>query len=164
MSLEFGEGHFYRVQVWAVGRQEQEPCPTLFEDGFGLLAFVARQVIEDNHVTALQCRGQLGFNIGFKDFAVHWAVNDPRRGQAVMAQRGDEGLRSPVTERGLHLQPLPPASPPPQPRHLGSSPGFVDKDEPFRALLHPGLAVRLPHAPGTNNVSAIGFARQQRFF
>jgi hypothetical protein len=24
--------------------------------------------------------------------------------------------------------------------------------------------VDLPHTPGTNNVSAIGFARQQRFF
>jgi hypothetical protein len=24
--------------------------------------------------------------------------------------------------------------------------------------------VRLPYAPGTNNVSAIGFARQQSFF
>lgn len=129
-----------------------------------LRSFVCRCSGPDIHVTALQCRGQLGFNIGFKNFAVHWAVIDPRRGQAVMAQRGDEGQRSPVTERGLHLQPLPPASPPPQPRHLGSSLGFVDKDVPFWALRHPVLAVRLPNAPGTNNVSAIGFARLQRLF
>ena len=81
-----------------------------------------------------------------------------------MAQGRDEGLRSPVTERGLHLQPLSPAGTPPQPCHLGRGPGFVDKDEPFRSSLHPGLPVRLPYAPGTNNVSAIGFARQQSFF
>lgn len=164
MCFEFGEGHLDRVQVRAVWREEEEPCPSLFEDGFGLLAFVAGQVIEDDHVTALERRGQLGFNIGFKDRPVHGTVNDPRSGQAVMAQGGDEGLRSPVTEGGLHLQSLPPASPSPQPCHLGRSPGFIDKDEPFRALLHPRLAVRLPHAPRTNNVSAIGFARQQRFF
>lgn len=81
-----------------------------------------------------------------------------------MAQGRDEGLRSPVTERGLHLQPLSPARPPPQPCHLGCGPGFVDKDEPFQSSLHPRLPVRLPYAPGVNNVSAIGFARQQSFF
>jgi hypothetical protein len=45
---------------------------------------------------------------------------------------------------------------PPQPCHLGRGLGFVDKDEPFRSSLHPGLPVRLPYAPGTNNVSASG--------
>ena len=131
---------------------------------FGLLAFVARQVIKDDHVTALERRGQLGFDVGFKDFPGHGTVNDPRSGEAVMPQGRDEGLRSPVTERGLHLQPLSPARPPPQPCHLGRGPGFVNKDQPFRAPLHPGLPVRLPYAPGANNVSAIGFARQQSFF
>ena len=164
MRLEFGERHLDWVQIRTVGREKEEPRPALFEDGFGLLAFVARQVVEDDHVTALERRGQLGFHIGFKDFSVHGTVNDPRSGEAVMAQGRDEGLRSPVTERGLHLQPLPPAGPPPQPCHLGRGPGFVDKDQPFRAPLHPGLAVCLPYAPGTNNVSAIGFARQQSFF
>lgn len=164
MRLEFGKRHLDRVQVRAVWREEEEPRPALFEDGFGVLAFVARQVVEDDHVTALERGSQLSFNIGFKDFSVHGTVNDPRSGQAVMPQGGDKGLRSPVTKGRFHLQSLPAARPPPQPCHLGRGPGFVDEDEPFRAFLHPGLAVRLPHAPGTNNVSAIGFARQQSFF
>jgi hypothetical protein len=56
MRLEFGERHLDWVQVWTVGREKEEPRPALFKDGFGLLAFVARQVIKDDHVTALERR------------------------------------------------------------------------------------------------------------
>lgn len=160
MRLEFGERHLDWVQIRTVGREKEEPRPAFFEDSFGLLAFVARQVIKDDYVTALERRGQLGFDVGFKDFSVHGTVNDPRSSEAVVAQGCDKGLRSPMAERGLHLQPLSPARPPAQPCHLGRGPGFVDKDQPFRAPLHPRLTVCLPYAPGKNNVSAIGFARQ----
>ena len=78
-----------------------------------------------------------------------------------MAQGRDEGLRSPVTERGLSSSAAVPA--PPQPCHLGRGPGFVDKGESFQSSLHPGLPVRLLYAPGANNVSAIGSTRQQSF-
>lgn len=81
-----------------------------------------------------------------------------------MAQGGDERLRSPMAEGRFHLQPLSSARTPRQPRHLGRGSGFVDKDQTFRALLHPGLAVRHPNAPCPHNISAIDLARQQRFF
>jgi hypothetical protein len=78
-----------------------------------------------------------------------------------MAQGRDEGLRSPVTERGLSSSAAVPA--PPQQCHLGRGPGFVDKGESFQSSLHPGLPVQLPYAPGANNVSAIGSTRQHSF-
>lgn len=56
------------------------------------------------------------------------------------------------------------ARPATQPGHLGRCPGLVDEQQPFRAFLHPGLAVCRPYPPSLDNVSAIGLARQQRFF
>ncbi len=156
--------HLDWVQIGTVGRQEEEPRAALFEDGLGFFAFVAGEVVEDHHVAALKRWSQLGLNIFLEDFAVHGAVNDPRCGQAIMAQGGDKRLRSPVTEGRFHLQSLPPARTSAQARHLRRCSRLVDKDQPFRALLHPRLAVRRPHAPCPNHVSAIGFARQQRFF
>ena len=99
MRLELGEGHFDRIEVGAVGRQEQEPGAAFLEDGFGLLAFVAGEVVEDDHVARPQGRRELGFDIGLEDAARFIApVDDPGGGQAVAAQAGDEGLGAPVAE------------------------------------------------------------------
>jgi hypothetical protein len=90
-----------------------------------------------------------------------------------MAQGGDEGLGAPVTEGGLHLQPPASTRAASEPGHLGGRAGLtafavsfasVDKHQPFRAFLHPRLAMRRPYPPPPDDVSAIGFARQQRFF
>jgi hypothetical protein len=50
-----------------------------------------------------------------------------------------------------------------QPGHLGGRPGLVVKSGPFRVLLHPRLAMVAPHPSRPCHISAIGFARQQRF-
>lgn len=81
-----------------------------------------------------------------------------------MAQRGDEGLRTPMAKRRFHLQSLAPARTAAKPGHLRRGAGFIDKDQPFGALLHPGLAVCRPYPPSSNDISTTGFAGQQRFF
>jgi len=40
MGLEFGEGHLDRIEIGAVGRQEEEPGSPLLEDRLGLRALV----------------------------------------------------------------------------------------------------------------------------
>lgn len=164
VRLELGEGHFDGIEVGAVGRQEQEPCAAFLEDGLGLLAFVAGEIVEDDHVAGFECRGELGFDIGLEETPVHRRIDHPGCSEPVMAQRGDEGLRSPMAEGRRHPEPLPPARPAAQAGHLGRRPGFVDEHQPLRAFLHPGLTMRAPHPPRPGYVSAIGFARQQRFF
>ena len=51
MCFEFGEGQFDRIEIGRVGRG----------DGPDLFAFVARQVVEDEAVTELECRRELGY-------------------------------------------------------------------------------------------------------
>ena len=164
MRFELGEGHFDGIEIGAVGREEQEPRPALLEDRCGFLALVAGEVVEDDHVAGLQRRRELGLDIGLEDLAVHRAVDHPRCGQSVMTQGGDEGLGAPMAEGRLHLQPLSPTCPASEPGHLGGRSSFVDKHQPLWAPLHPRLAVHRPYPALSNDVSAIGFARQQRFF
>ncbi len=164
MFLELGEGHFDRIEVGAIWGQEDEPGAACLEDRLGLCAFVAGEIVEDDHVTPLERGGELGLDIGLEDTPVHGAVNHPGCGQAVVTQPRDKGLCTPMTERGFHLEPLPSARPAPQSRHLGGCPGFIEKNQPSRAFLHPGLAMVLPDLPSTHDVSAIGFAGQQSFF
>ena len=64
MCLELGKGHLDRVEVGAVGRQEKEPGAFCLEDGFGLFAFVAGQVVEDDDVARPQGGSKLGLDIG----------------------------------------------------------------------------------------------------
>lgn len=125
---------------------------------------MAGEVVEDDHVASLQPRSELSFNIGLEDLAVHRAVDHPGRGQSVMAQGGYEGLGAPVAEGRLHLEALALAGTASQPGHLGGGPGFIDKHQPLGALFHPRLAVGRPYPTPLDDVSAIGFARQQRFF
>ena len=63
MRVEFGEGHLDRVQVGAIGGQEQEPgadplqtlgCPGALVDG---------EVVENDDVAALERGRELGFDI-----------------------------------------------------------------------------------------------------
>ena len=50
VGLELGEGHLDRVEVGAVGRQEQKPCALFADERLGFRAFVAGQIVEDDDV------------------------------------------------------------------------------------------------------------------
>ena len=102
--------------------------------------------------------------VGLEDAPVHRCIDHPGRSEAVMTQRGDERLGSPVAEGSLHPEPLSPARPTAQAGHLGGGSGLVDEHQSLRAPLHPRLAMHAPHPPCADDVSAIGFAGQQRFF
>src|SRR5689334_14478872 len=81
MGLELCEGHFDRIKVWTVRRQEEEPGSPLLEKSLGLCALVAGKVIQDHHVAWLQGRGELCLDIGVEDLAVHGLVDQPWCGQ-----------------------------------------------------------------------------------
>jgi hypothetical protein len=59
------------------------------------------QVVQDDDIARLEGRSQLGFDVSLEDAPIHWRVNDERRGERVAAQASNEGLRLPMSERGL---------------------------------------------------------------
>ena len=83
MCLEFGKGHFYGIEVWAVRWQEEQPSTSGTKDGLGFLAFVGWKVVEYNDVARGKLRCQLGFDIGVEDDAVHRGVDNERGNKSV---------------------------------------------------------------------------------
>jgi len=83
MGLEFGEGHFDRVQMGAVGRQEQEPGASRLEAVLCSVAFVAAEVIRDDNVGPIEGGRKLGLDIEVERGSGHGAVSPQRRKPAM---------------------------------------------------------------------------------
>ena len=83
MRLELGECHFDRVEIGAVGRQEQEPCAPGSDGLLGHRAFMGGEVVENDDVALFERRGKLRRDIGLEDAAVHRGIDDKGRRQAV---------------------------------------------------------------------------------
>ena len=95
-------------------------------------AFVRAEVVHDDDVARLQRRHQELLDVGHEALAVDRAVDDAGRGDAVVAQRGEEGHGAPVAVRHLGAQRRAAAMPAVGARHVGLGPGLVDEDEAGR--------------------------------
>ena len=124
-------------------------------------AFVASEIVQDDDVARLQLRDEDGLDVAAEDGAVDRPVHDPGRADPVMAERGDEGERTPVAVWGLRVQALAARSPAAQRRQVGLDPGLVEEDQTARVDL--GL-MPLPALALTRDVGPILLARPQRFF
>lgn len=107
MGLEFGEGHLDRVQVRGVVRQEEHPRATRPDGGFGLCALMDAEVVKDDDIAGFERGRQSGLDIDVGGGAVHGAVDHPGRCQALVAQAGDQGLRTHFPKGALALRRCP---------------------------------------------------------
>ena len=94
--FELGKGLFYGIEVWAVGRQEQQVCASCMDCFAHSRALVAAEVIHHHHVAGAECRDEDALDIGAKDVAVDRAVEDPGRVDPIMSERRDKGRGVPV--------------------------------------------------------------------
>ena len=63
---------------------------------------MGRQIVQDYDVARPKSSEPAGgLDVSFKNAPIHRRVNDEGGGQGVASQAGDEGLRLPVSERGL---------------------------------------------------------------
>ena len=164
MRLEFGEGHFDRVEVGRIGRQEQEPCAFGPDGLFGSLAFVRRKIVEDDDIARRQGRDQLRFDPCFENEAVDRSVDHPGRGEAVTSQPSDECLGVPVSERDQRLQPHAAYRTSALPGHVGLRPCLIHEHKPARLFSHARLPPADPSVARRAHVRTQRFAGQSGFF
>lgn len=149
--LELGEDLLDGVKIGTIGRQEEE-MRAGFADGLPCgFAFMRAEIVQDDDVALGEGRDEHLLDIGGEDVAADRPVDDPRRVDAVMAQRGDEGQCLPVPMRHTGAQPLPARSPAAQGCHIGLDPCLIEEDEP--SGVNPVL-MRLPARPLSGDVRA----------
>ena len=110
-----------------------------------------------------------GFRVGHENLldievealAVDRAVDEPRRGDAIMAQGGQEGHGLPVAMRHLGLDALSDRRPAPERRHVGLGPGLVDEHQAGGV---DAALIQDPLRPPTRDIGTILLGRDQRLF
>ncbi len=149
------------IEVGAVRRQESDEGPRLFNGGLHGRLFMDRQVVEHHDVTWLQRGDEHLFDIGEECGVVDRAVEDRWRLQAVPPQRGDHGVRLPVSAGRVIAEPQATWAAAIAPQQIGRDARFVEKDEV------PSIAQRLrilPVAPGRGDIRATLFVGVYGFF
>lgn len=159
--LELCKGLLDGVEVWAIGRQEDEFCAGLSDGSAHLLALVAAEIVEDDDITGLEGGDQELLDVGTELLAIDRAIEEAGCLDPVMPQGGQEGERAPAAVRCLADQSLAAWPPTAQRSHVGFCPGLVDEDQAF------GVDARLacspsPAAPG--HVRPVLLSREGGFF
>ena len=159
--LEFGKGRLDGVEVRAVGGQIKQLGSAAF-DGLAHTADLVRgKVVANDEVAAAQLGGEEFLHVGQEHGPVHRAIKEQRRGEAVVAQGGDEGEGAPVAVRHLAQAALGALGPPVEPRHLGVEARLIEKDEP---ACRPARLLALPLLAGQHDVGPALLRGVQRFF
>src|ERR1700730_18590960 len=160
--FELGEDLFDRVEIGAIGRQEEQPCACGPDRGTNGSALVAAEIIQDDDVAWPKRWDENFFDVETEGLAVDRTVENPRSLDAIMAESGEEGQGLPMAVRNLGMKPLTPSAPAAQRRrHIRLGPGFVDEDETARINL---CLTRLPSAAATGDVQAVLLAGCDGFF
>ncbi len=160
MGFELREGHLNWVQVWAIGRQEQNPCASCLDRRLSRGAFVGGEIVHDDDVAFVEGWSQFFLDISLEDVPVHRGIDDKGRGEPVAAQARDESLRHPMSEWRLRSQSLPFETAAAQTCQLGGGPGLVDKNQAMRFKPHSWLALIDPGLAGFLDVWPVLFACQ----
>jgi hypothetical protein len=160
-GFQLGECLLDRVQVGAIGRQEEQFGARRADRVPHGLALVTAQVIHHDQIAGTKVRYQELYDPGLKTLAVDRSIEHARSDDAIAAQTGDKGQRLAMTVRHLRDQALTFGATTMQSGHVGLRPGFIDEDQSSGGDL---VLVLLPLPPPSRDVRAILFAGVQAFF
>ena len=163
MRFEFGEGHFDRIEVGAVGRQEQEPTAVCLEQLSGFGAFVRCQVVEDDDGPWFQLQDQDFFDVGIERIAIHGARDNPRRHDPLARQARNQGLVAPPPEWGGPFEAQALGAPSIRAGHVRIGARLVDEDQPMGMILH-GFLPPGPVKSGFSDRRLVALLGDQPFF
>ena len=84
--FEFGECQLDRIEIGAVGRQEQQVRAGASDETRRLIALMARQIVEDHRVALVQLGEEDAFDIRQETFAVDRPVQHKGRNQRLAGE------------------------------------------------------------------------------
>src|ERR1700730_15446977 len=88
--FELGEDLFDRVEIGAIGRQEEQPCACGPDRGTNGSALVAAEIIQDDDVAWPKRWDENFLDVETEGLAVDRTVENPRSLDAIMAESGEE--------------------------------------------------------------------------
>ena len=159
--FQLRECEFDRIEIWTVWRQKPEVRASSFDGDADFRRSVCAQVVEDHDVAGPQRRHEDLLHVGEKAGTVDGAVEDGRRGQAIKAERGNNGVRFPMPARGVIANPRATNAPPVSTEQIGGDATFVDEH------IIPDITEREPVVPAaalSGDVGSSLFVRVDRFF
>lgn len=161
LSLELGEALFDRIEIGAVGRQVNQAGPCGFDDVAHLIAFVGRQIIDDDDIAGPQRGYQALLQVFDEDRPVHGAVDNERCGEAIQPEPGHKGHGLPVSPGNAANNPTTAFGPAVEPRHFGRGSGLIDEDQ--LGWIEVWL-IDLPFGAGFGHVRPLLLGRPRAFF
>lgn len=159
--LELDKGVLDRVEVWRIGRQEQEACTGGGDRRPHRGALVGRQVVHDHDIAVAQRRAEDLLDVGQEPPPGHRTIQHHWCREAAQAQAGDKGGGLPVAVRDAGAQPLAAGAAPVQAGHLGRGAGLVEEHQLGRVKVRLRLEPRLPRR---GDVRAVLLGRMRGFF
>lgn len=130
--LELCEGILDGVEVRTVGRKVLELSSCHRDELANARALVAREIVHDNDIAGAQFWAEDLLDIGLEGLTVDGAVEYEGRDEASQGQCTDERCRLPMAMGHPNPEPLAPRAPAVAARHVGGSPGLVDKHQTLR--------------------------------
>ena len=163
-ALSFAKAISMGLKSGAVRRQVAQARAGGLDRLSDAMDLVSWQIVHDHDVAWPQLGNERLFDIGEKGFAVHRAVEDHRRSDAVVTQPSGEGGGFPMAMGHGGAASLAPGRTTVKARHLGVRGGLVDEDDPRRIEVElsfkPRLARRVHRAAALfGGVRRLFFAR-----
>ncbi len=160
-GFQFREGHFDRIEIRTVGRQEAQLGADGFDGDPCRGVFMDDEVVEDDHVTRTQRGHQDLFDVGEKRRVIERSIEHGRRPQTVETQRRDHRVRLPMIAGRVIAKPGAAQTATVAPEQIRPDAALVEK----HILAH--VAKRLPDvplAPGRRHIRPALLVGVHRFF
>ena len=161
LGLHFGEDHLDRIEVGAVGRQEQQLSASRFDgaaDGGNLMD---GKIVHDDDVIHPQRGDEDLLDICDEQLGIDGTVQHVRCDHSVLTYTADEARRLAVTMRHSGDQALADGRPSVRPGHVGLDRSLVEKDQ--APWVQAGLAIA-PCRPSLSDIRTVLFGGVERLF
>lgn len=160
-GFQFRKGQFDRIEIWAIRRQEAELRTDGFDRGTHRWLFVDGEIVEHDHIASAERWDQDLLDVGEKRRIVDRSVKDGRGGEAVEAQRRDDGVCLPMAAGRVIAQARAAETAAVPTQQIRRDPAFIQK----QILRHVAERLpRLPLPPGGGDIRPTLFVGVYRFF